>query len=142
MVTYLLYIGSTLGALTAIIGFFTLISKPFRLIFKKYISKILSAKDDENTLEKLFKMNEKQNDILEKQSLILEKQSEGIKCSLRHNIMDIYEKWIDESSVPEHIKEDLTEAYDSYTALKGNHHAKNCYNEIIAKPTTVIKFKY
>jgi len=124
MITYLLYIGSILGALTAIIGFFTLVSKNFRAWIKHIIKK--SIKDDEQDI--MIKEMHKNIQDLVKENKYNRKAN---IATIRDRITHLYYKYYTTGELPEFERENIIKQYEAYINLGGNSYITKLYGELM-----------
>ena len=134
---WLLIAGSCVGAVLSIITLLTLIIKPLRSKFAKWVTK--TANTDEFTekfddinekIDKLTELVEKtiqQNEQLQEE---IDKQSKALQASLRNSILNLYYKSTEKGSLTMFEKQNLTMLYDNYKNLKGNSFISDCVEEL------------
>ena len=71
-------------------------------------------------------LNQKFKDINERLDSHLESQL----CLLRHQITEIYYKYLEKKEIPAHTKQDLCYLYEQYQKLGGNSYVKQIYLEM------------
>lgn len=71
-------------------------------------------------------LNQKFKDINERLDSHLESQL----CLLRHQITEIYYKYLENKEIPAHTKQDLFYLYEQYEKLGGNSYVKQIYLEM------------
>lgn len=139
-ITLITTIGSVCGAIATIIALLTLICKPLRAKFAKWVNKTANTDefntkfDDINTkLDNLANLVEKtieQNEILQAE---LDKQSEALKASLRNSILRLYYCCLSKGYITTYQLRNLTELYSNYKALGGNSFISQCYEYLTSK---------
>ena len=71
-------------------------------------------------------LNQKFKDINDRLDSHLESQL----CLLRHQITEIYYKYLENKEIPAHTKQDLCYLYEQYEKLGGNSYVKQIYLEM------------
>ena len=71
-------------------------------------------------------LNQKVKDINDRLDSHLESQL----CLLRHQITEIYYKYLENKEIPAHTKQDLCYLYEQYEKLGGNSYVKQIYLEM------------
>ena len=71
-------------------------------------------------------LNQKFKDINDRLDSHLESQL----CLLRHQITEIYYKYLENKEIPAHTKQDLCYLYEQYDKLGGNSYVKQIYLEM------------
>ena len=71
-------------------------------------------------------LNQKFKDINDRLDSHLESQL----CLLRHQITEIYYKYLENKEIPAHTKQDLCYLYEQYEKLGGNSYIKQIYLEM------------
>ena len=71
-------------------------------------------------------LNQKFKDVNERLDSHLESQL----CLLRHQITEIYYKYLESKEIPAHTKQDLFYLYEQYEKLGGNSYVKQIYLEM------------
>lgn len=137
---WLLLAGSCVGAVLSIITLLTLIIKPLRSKFAKWVTKTANTDefntkfDDINTkLDNLANLVEKtieQNEILQTE---LDKQSEALKASLRNSILRLYYCCLSKGYITTYQLRNLAELYSNYKSLGGNSFISQCYEYLTTK---------
>lgn len=140
-ITLITTIGGVCGAIATIIALLTLICKPLRAKFAKWVNKTANTDefnqkfDDINVkLDNLAGLVEKtieQNDKLQED---MDLQSRALQASLRNSILNLYYKCMSRGSITMFEKQNVTEMYDRYVDLKGNHFIKDCYESLCVLP--------
>lgn len=140
-ITLITTIGGVCGAIATIIALLTLICKPLRAKFAKWVNKTANTDefntkfDDINTkLDNLANLVEKtieQNEILQAE---LDKQSEALKASLRNSILKLYYCCQKKGYITTYQLQNVTELYNNYKNLKGNSFVKHLVEDILSNP--------
>lgn len=128
------------GSLVTIITFCTLVCKPLREKFIKWVRKITNREeiDKEITnvndkIDKLTSLVEKtveQNEALQEE---MNKQSEALKASLRNSILKLYYCCLNKEYITTFQLQNLEELYSNYKALGGNSFISKCHDYLISK---------
>lgn len=128
------------GSLITIITFCTLVFKPLREKFVKWVRKITNREEIDkeivnvnSKIDKLTELVEKtidQNDKLQKE---MDKQSEALKASLRNSILRLYYCCLSKKSITTFQVQNLTELYSNYKTLGGNSFISQCYEYLTTK---------
>lgn len=63
-----------------------------------------------------------------------EVQEEALKCLLRSSITKIYYKYIEQGSIPQFEKENVTYMHEQYKKMNGNSYVDELYPEIMKLP--------
>ena len=139
------------GSLITIITFCTLVFKPLRERFIKWIRKIMNREEIDKEIvsvndkfnkeisginekiDKLTELVEKtvvQNDNLQSE---MSKQSEALKASLRNSILKIYYDCKTKGYITTFQLQNVTELFENYKALGGNSFISHLMDEILNK---------
>ena len=127
-------IAGGLGSLITIITFITLIFKPLRQRFIKWVSTTAQTEstnrkiDDLDTkIDQITGLVEKsieQNNKLQKD---MDMQNSALQSSLRNQILILYYDCRNKEYITAYESECLDKLYTSYTQLGGNHFIETCY---------------
>ncbi len=60
----------------------------------------------------------------------------GVQSLLRESIVNNYNRYCDKGCVPIYAKENIEAIFQAYSALGGNHTAKNLYEKLMSMPET------
>lgn len=131
-------IAGGLGSLITIITFITLVFKPLRQRFIKWVSTTAQTEstnqkiDDLNTkIDQITGLVEKsieQNNKLQKDMDI---QNSALQSSLRNQILILYYDCRTKEYITAYESECLDKLYTSYTQLGGNHFIETCYEYLM-----------
>ena len=58
----------------------------------------------------------------------------GSQASLRHNIYEVYDAWIDKGYCPRDVKADFDNLYQNYHAMGKNGVMDKCYKDLMDQP--------
>ncbi|MCM1329454.1 MAG: hypothetical protein NC253_08455 [Ruminococcus sp.] len=128
-------IASYCGSISAIIALVVLIIKPLRKKFIEWIAKTSDKTLINDKIDNLTKLVQKQVEQNETQQKELDKQSEALMCSLRTNILSVYYKYYLADKIPLFTKECFAKSCETYFNMNGNSFVRQCYEEIMKKPT-------
>ena len=138
-ITLITTIGGVCGAIATIIALLTLICKPLRSKFAKWVNKTANTDefnkkfDDINAkLDNLAELVEKtieQNDKLQEE---LNKQSEALKASLRNSILKTYYCCQKQGYITTYQLQNVTELYNNYKNLRGNSFVSHLVEDVLS----------
>ena len=60
----------------------------------------------------------------------IKKLAAGNRCQLRHDMLQIYYRYVDDEKIPQYQYENFAQMYDAYKALKGNSFIDKIYSDI------------
>ena len=133
-ITLITTIGGVCGAIATIIALLTLICKPLRAKFAKWVNKTANTDefnqkfDDINEkIDKLTELVEKTIKQNEKLQDDIDNLCEATQASLRNQILILYYDCRRKKYITSYELECLDKLYKNYTKLKGNHFIKTCY---------------
>lgn len=125
------------GSLITIITFCTLVFKPLRERFIKWVRKITNHEEIDKEINSVNDKIDKLTGLVEKtveQNAMLQnemaKQSNALQASLRNSILNLYYKCTERGSITMFEKQNLTMLYDNYKNLNGNSFISDCVQEL------------
>lgn len=134
-------IGGALGSILTVSAVLTLLVKPIREKFAKWINKTANTQEFENkfsdinnkidNLTTLVEKSIEQNNELQSEMI---KQSEALKASLRNSILKIYYDCKAKGYITTFQLQNVTELYNNYRNLKGNSFVCHLVNDILLNP--------
>ena len=62
--------------------------------------------------------------------LWIKKLANGNRCQLRHDMLQIYYRYVDSEQIPQYQYENFVQMYEAYKALKGNSFIDKIYKDI------------
>ena len=122
--------GGYAGSIVAVLGLITLIVKPLRERFVKWIGKTAETQELNRKIDNLTALVQTtitQNDELQTE---MSKQSEAIKANLRDSILNIYYKGMEKHYMTNFELQNLNELYQNYKALGGNSFIGECVKRL------------
>ena len=60
----------------------------------------------------------------------MQKLTKGIRCQLRHDMLQIYYRYEEKEEIPQYQYENFARMYEAYKALKGNSFVDKIYKDI------------
>ena len=123
------YFSTVLSTITLI----TLIVKPIRNRFVKWIRNTSGADTTDSNAEQITALNGKIDNILSE----LNKSKQNDLCMIRHMITQIYYANMGSPTMHSREKEDMEFLYSRYEAMGGNSYVKQIVNEMRNKETVV-----
>lgn len=133
-------LGGALGSVLTVSAVVTLLVKPIREKFVKWINKTANTQEFENKfinindkIDNLTTLVEKsidQNNILQAE---MSKQSEALKASLRNSILKIYYDCKAKGYITTFQLQNVTELFENYKALGGNSFICHLMDELLSK---------
>ena len=137
-ITLITTIGSVCGAIATIIALLTLICKPLRAKFAKWVNKTANTQefndkfaDVNGKLDQLTELVTKTIEQNEKLQAEIDKQSNALQATLRNSILNLYYKCKERGSITMFEKQNLIQLYENYTALNGNSFVKDCVSQLL-----------
>ena len=125
--SWLLWLSSMIGAVTAIAGAVFGFSKKAREWFKSVVRKNSDADDMRVEIEGL---KTAVNDLIELQKAADEKQQMALQGLLRHEITDMYYQHLDDKRLAAYEKEDMIKMADAYEKNHGNSYVQTIVKEM------------
>ena len=68
--------------------------------------------------------------VLAPMILWIKKLAAGSRCQLRHDMLQIYYRYVDAEEIPQYQYENFVAMYEAYKALKGNSFIDKIYRDI------------
>lgn len=119
-------IGGALSTLLTVSAVTTLLIKPIREKFTKWIRKTSDSDNIDNKIDKLTELVEESIEQNNKLQEDMNTQSEALQASLRNSILNLYYKCKEKNSITDFELQNLSYLFDNYTKLKGNSFVKDC----------------
>ena len=119
-------IGGALSTLLTVSAVTTLLIKPIRVKFTKWIRKTSDSDNIDNKIDKLTELVEESIEQNNKLQEDMNTQSEALQASLRNSILNLYYKCKEKNSITDFELQNLSYLFDNYTKLKGNSFVKDC----------------
>ena len=124
-------IGSVLSAIIAIFSFTGLISKKFRTWLVNFIKISSDSKEQSEKIDSLiYSINEMKDNLrfdiecvkgdVNDIKTSIENLKDSSVCTLRKNIIAMYNKYESKGYMPLYAREDILKAYDIYKKMDGN----------------------
>ena len=134
-------VGGVAGSIISVITLLTLIVKPMRDGFRRWIYQIAAQSDDHVSKNDMLEIK----DILNHQSEQNEKilceledtkhdmaiMKDGTKSTLKNMISGLYNAGRATKTISANDRESLVHLYETYHALGGNHYTTIIYNEML-----------
>lgn len=134
MITYLLYIGSAIGAVMTLIGFLALIIKPFRACVKKIIKKTIKDDEQDTMIKEMHSDIKSVHQSIEIITQQLNKLNESNLTIMRNNITLAYYKYTQIGEIPIYVREGLIKQREQYRIAGGNSYIDTIFPEILEIP--------
>lgn len=125
--SWLLWLSSMIGAVTAIAGAVLGFSKKAREWFKSVVRKNSDADDMRVEIEGL---KTAVNDLIELQKAADGKQQMALQGLLRHEITDMYYQHLDDKRLAAYEKEDMIKMAEAYEKNHGNSYVQTIVKEM------------
>ncbi len=142
ILTILGLIAGGAGSCITIITFATLVCKPLRERFIKWVRRITNREEIDreisNVNEKIDKLTGLVEKTVEQNAMLQEemsKQSNALQASLRNSILNLYYKCTERGSITMFEKQNVTMLYENYENLKGNSFISGCVKEMLSLKT-------
>lgn len=131
-------LGGALGAILTLSAVITLLVKPIREKFARWINKTANTQefndkfaDVNGKLDQLTELVTKTIEQNEKLQAEIDKQSNALQATLRNSILNLYYKCKERGSITMFEKQNLMQLYENYTALNGNSFVKDCVSQLL-----------
>lgn len=126
-------IGGALSTLLTVSAVVTLLVKPIREKFTKWVRKTSDSDDINDKIDNLTDLVEKSIEQNNKLQVEMSKQSEALKASLRNSILKIYYDCKAKGYITTFQLQNVTELFENYKALGGNSFISHLMDEILNK---------
>ena len=127
-------IGGALGTLLTVSAVVTLLVKPVREKFTKWVRKTSDSDDITDKIDNLTGLVEKSIKQNEELQTEMHKQSDALQASLRNSILNLYYKCMARESITLFERQNLLQLYENYQNLKGNSFIHDCVEQLLALP--------
>lgn len=124
-------IGGALGTLLTVSAVVTLLVKPVREKFAKWVRKTSDSDDITDKIDNLTGLVEKSIEQNNKLQVEMSKQSEALKASLRNSILKIYYDCKAKGYITTFQLQNVTELFNNYKNLSGNSFICHLVNDIL-----------
>ncbi len=128
--SWILWLSSMIGAVTAIAGAVLGMSKKARNGFKKLVRKNADADEIKEALNALKAEIGRTNEMVERIDEENRKQRDAHLATLRNAITSMYYKHLEDKKLAAYEKEDLLKMYDVYKAWHGNTYVHTIVGEM------------
>lgn len=125
--SWIIWLSSIIGALTAIVGAVLGVSKKARVLFKSIVRKNTDADEMKTEIENLKCAI---NDLIEVQKTSDKAQQLALQAMLRHGITDMYYEHLEDKKLAAYEKEDLIKMADAYEQNHGNSYVQTIVKEM------------
>lgn len=125
--SWLIWLSSLIGAVTAIIGAVLAVSRKARGVFKSVVRKNTDADGMKQEIEGL---KTAVHDMIEMQKTANEDQQIAQQALLRHEITDLYYKHLEDKKLAAYEKEDMIKMSKAYDKNHGNSYVQTIVKEM------------
>lgn len=125
--SWLIWLSSLIGAVTAIIGAVLAVSRKARGVFKSVVRKNTDADGMKQEIEGL---KTAVHDMIEMQKTANEDQQIAQQALLRHEITDLYYKHLEDKKLAAYEKEDMIKMAKAYDKNHGNSYVQTIVKEM------------
>lgn len=125
--SWLIWLSSLIGAVTAIIGAVLAVSRKARGVFKNAVRKNTDADEMKQEIEGL---KTAVHDMIEMQKTANEDQQIAQQALLRHEITDLYYKHLEDKKLAAYEKEDMIKMAKAYDKNHGNSYVQTIVKEM------------
>jgi len=125
--SWLIWLSSLIGAVTAIIGAVLAVSRKARKVFKSVVRKNTDADEMKKEIEGL---KTAVNDMIEMQKTANKDQQIAQQALLRHEITDLYYKHLEDKKLAAYEKEDMIKMAKAYDKNHGNSYVQTIVKEM------------
>lgn len=125
--SWLIWLSSLIGAVTAIIGAVLAVSRKARGVFKSVVRKNTDADEMKQEIEGL---KTAVHDMIEMQKTANKDQQIAQQALLRHEITDLYYKHLEDKKLAAYEKEDMIKMAKAYDKNHGNSYVQTIVKEM------------
>ena len=125
--SWLIWLSSLIGAVTAIIGAVLAVSRKARKVFKSVVRKNTDADEMKKEIEGL---KTAVHDMIEMQKTANKDQQIAQQALLRHEITDLYYKHLEDKKLAAYEKEDMIKMAKAYDKNHGNSYVQTIVKEM------------
>jgi len=125
--SWLIWLSSLIGAVTAIIGAVLAVSRKARGLFKSVVRKNTDADEMKQEIEGL---KTAVHDMIEMQKTANKDQQIAQQALLRHEITDLYYKHLEDKKLAAYEKEDMIKMAKAYDKNHGNSYVQTIVKEM------------
>ncbi len=125
--SWLIWLSSLIGAVTAIVGAVLAVSRKARGVFKSVVRKNTDADEMRNEIEGL---KGAVNNLIEMQKTTSADQQLALQAMLRHEITDLYYAHLEDKKLAAYEKEDMIKMAKAYDKNHGNSYVQTIVKEM------------